>query len=324
VLREIVAAETGDPTAAPSTLFTPELHAEADGPNWHGLPALLVDTNDPAAGFLASLPAADPDTSLALLEGAPEVTLEVRLRRVRMQLDAGDVDAADQELDGIADDDPWEWRVSWYRGLVRLGREDARGAVRAFEVVYRAVPGELAPKLALGAAHEADGRLAPAAHWYDIVSHTDRAFTSAAFGLARCRLAADDLDGALVAYGRVPVSSSAHQAARIATAEALLDDRVPAGYDHVVAAAEVVRQLRVGSEQRAELTARVLSLALSVSLGQGLPADPLPVLDAAFEEQDLRIRLETAYRELARYFPDTEARFTCIDRANDVRPRTLI
>ena len=323
VLREIVTAETGNPTTASSTLFTPELRAEADGPEWAGLPALLVDTNDPAAGFLASLAAADPEASLALLDGAPEVTIEVRLRRVRVLLDAEDFDPAALELRRISDDDPWEWRAAWYQGLERLARDDARGAIPAFEAVYHAVPGELAPKLALGAAHELAGQYAEAGHWYDIVSRTDRAFPSAAFGLARCRLAVGDLDGTLVAYERIPSSSSAYHAAQIAIADALLDERGSTDPGRVTTAARVVAQLRAGSEERAQLTARVLSVALSVASSQGAPPDARPVLGASFDEPGLRVGLEAAYRDLARYASDTETRFTWIDRANDVRPRTL-
>jgi serine/threonine-protein kinase PknG len=53
VLREVVARRTGEPQPGPSNVF-------AGVPTDVGLPALLVDPADPAAGFLANLSAEDP------------------------------------------------------------------------------------------------------------------------------------------------------------------------------------------------------------------------------------------------------------------------
>ena len=49
-------------------------------------------------------------------------------------------------LDKIAVDDPWDWRVEWYRGLLAL--QAGAPAQSHFDVVVRAAPGELAPQLA--------------------------------------------------------------------------------------------------------------------------------------------------------------------------------
>ena len=70
--------------------------------------------------------------------------------------------------------------------------------------MYATLPGELAPKVAMAQAAESAGDIAVAAHWYDIVSATDPGFTGAVFGLARCRVAMGDLDGAVAAYDRIP------------------------------------------------------------------------------------------------------------------------
>ena len=60
ILREVVAAEDGTTLPAQSTHFTGDFHARTERPDWRTLPALRVATDDPAAGFLATLPAASP------------------------------------------------------------------------------------------------------------------------------------------------------------------------------------------------------------------------------------------------------------------------
>jgi serine/threonine-protein kinase PknG len=81
------------------------------------------------------------------------------------------------------------WRDDWQRGVAELvaGHYDtARGA---FEAVYDAVPGELAPKLALALTAEGVGDLGTAARLHELVWRTDPAYLGAAFGLARVHLA---------------------------------------------------------------------------------------------------------------------------------------
>ena len=325
VLREVVATDTGRASTATSAAFTPELRFDAVAPDWRALPALLVDTADPASGFLASLPAGTPAATIELLGAAPELTMEVRLRRVRELLDDERFGEARAEVTGMLDEDPWEWRARWYRALAGLAQSGLRGAIADLESVYDAVPGELAPKLALGAAHELAGNLAEAARWYDLVSRTDRSYTNAAFGLARCRLASGDLDGALDAYARIPDSASAHHAAQLATVGALVDGPTTPTVEQVRHAATVVATLRDGPE-RSGLTAQVLESALTLVTGNGTddaPPTEAPVLGCVFEETSLRFGLEHAYRDFARFAPDTETRFARIDRANELRPRTL-
>jgi len=56
-------------------------------------------------------------------------SVEVSLRLARTYLDAGDEAGGAQVLDAIAADDPWEWRVWWYRGLMALASGDPARAV---------------------------------------------------------------------------------------------------------------------------------------------------------------------------------------------------
>src|SRR5207302_9768186 len=140
-----------------------------------------------------------------------------------------------------------------------------------FESVYRAVPGELAPKLALGLACEfgrvPGGDMAAAGRWYEIVARTDPSITSASFGLARCRLDAGDRAGALAAYDRVPDTSSGYVDAQSARIRCLSrDGEGEPELQELLTAASSLETLPVEGEQRERLTADVLESALRMTL----------------------------------------------------------
>src|SRR4029077_2592170 len=116
----------------------------------------------------------------------------------------------------IRDADRWEWRAMWLQGVAELARDRPDRATTCLMEVYRAVPGELAPKLALGVAWECQGDHAAARSWYEIVSRTDTSYTTATFGLARCCLAGGDRAAALAAYDRVEETSSTYTDACVA------------------------------------------------------------------------------------------------------------
>ena len=324
VLREVVAQESGKRISASSDLFAPELRTATEAPDWRRLPTLLVASDDPAAGFLASLPTggASVDDTIALLAAAPESTVEVQLRHARLLVDAQRADEAATVLDKIADADPWEWRVAWYRGLLRLQRDEPARAVGEFDIVYRTVAGELTPKLAMAFALEQSGELDRAGAWYDTVSRTDPSYASAAFGLARCCHKLGDLPGTLEAYDRVPESANAYPRAQLAKADAMLGDDAPRTPAHVAAAAHVVEGLAPGVE-RARLEAALFELALGVVRETGDDPSAASILGHAFTDEELRFGLEAAYRTLARFAPTASERIELVDRANGARPRTL-
>jgi len=330
VLREIVAADQGAPWPEPSTTFTAELRSgSVELGDWRALPAPLIAVDDPAAAYLASLTVAvgDPDEILEVLALAPERTVEVQLREARALIDVDRFDDADTLLSEIAVADPWEWRVAWISGLTALARADHDRALAEFRSVYATLPGELAPKLAMGYAAECAGDEAAAAHWYDIVSNTDPSFTTAVFGLARCHTRLGDIGGAISAYERIPPTSSSYVDAQIAKTEALLDTRGRAvSIDDVVSAAAVVDRLPLASEHRARLTARVLGTALEiVQAGSPDGDDDLPVvLGCSLNETDVRFGLEATYRRLALQSPAGAERIALVDQANRLRPRTVL
>ena len=321
VLREVVAHETGAPVPARSTLFTADFRPRGDGPDRRLLPALRVDTDDPAAGYLATLAAAHPSELVAILRRAPERTVEVQLRLAQALIDAGRWDETAALLAEIEDRDPWEWRAHWYRGIAALARDEPAAAAASFELVYRAVPGELAPKLALAVSAEMAGDPAGAAGWYDIVSRTDSSYATAAFGLARCRLACGDRAGALAAYERVPESASAHDEAQTARVRCLLGGTP--GVADLRAAGEAIDALAIGSERRALLTAELLRAAVELVERDPAVSDPAVTLGGrALVDGDLRRGLERTYRALAAVAPTPAERIRLVDEANRVRPRT--
>jgi serine/threonine-protein kinase PknG len=325
VLREIVADQEGRAVPAPSQLFSGPLKGGHERPDWRALPRPQVDNDDPAAGYLATITAGDPQQMIAQLSAAPERTVEVELRHAAALIELGDWDAAEDLLAGLEAADRWEWRVDWYRGLAELARERPLLAGPRFATVYQSLPGELAPKLALGFAAESAGELAEAVRWYDIVSRTDPGFTAATFGLARCLLERGERAGALAAYERVPDSSSAHveaQTARIhslAAPEGAGDDRA----DELLVAGATLESLPVRGEQRARLQAELLEAALElVRRGGAFDDGRASLLGHRFLERDLRVGVERSYRELARWASSSAERIELVDRANQVRPRT--
>jgi serine/threonine-protein kinase PknG len=334
VLRQVLAAD-GQPRPAPSRLFTGELRTDlrADTPRWQDLPTPLIDLADEAAAFLASVTVTDPAEVLALLATAPGETLEVRLRALRAHIDLGVRDgdfgparaACDRLLAEAAGPGAGgDWRVAWYDGLLALATGDLDRARQRFDAVYAALPGELAPQLALGLTLELAGD-ADAAGYYDVVSRTDPAYTAAAAGLARCRLGAGDRSGAVEAYNRVPGTSSAYRISQVGAVRALVQAHPSAVPDGVslAAAAALIERLEIEAAQLAALRAELLEQALrTISGGAALPAAVLGATRAGeVRERDVRFALEDAYREMARAAHGPE-KIRLVDQANAVRPRT--
>jgi serine/threonine-protein kinase PknG len=324
VLREVVADEECHPVPAPSRLFTGPLRAGSQRPDWRQLPRPQVGTDDSGAGYLATMSAADPQQQLVQLRAAPEQSVEIQLRLAATMIELGDWTAADDQLAAIEAADAWEWRTSWYRGIAGLIRERPDEARTRFTTVYHALPGELAPKLALGLACELARDHAGAARWYDTVSRTDPAFTGAAFGLARCLLATDR-EGALAAYDRVPDSSSAYIDAQITRIRCLagLDQGDTPTVDDLLQAGAILEGLELDGEARVKLIAEVLEQALRIAQdGSTVPTRPVTLLGRELVERDLRLGLERSYRTLARGASSRAERIRLVDRANEARPRT--
>ncbi len=333
VLREMVAVQQGVPQPAPSALFGGDRLASliADGDETASetarpdvLPLPRIDPADPAASFLADLPD-DPDEALRLLTAAGdsvEASREFLLRQARSSIEAGR--PGTELLDGIAGQDPWEWRVSWWRGIEALRSGHYAEAAERFSAVWTELPGELAPKLAIALSAELAKDYDRAATLYDLVLAADNTYVSAAFGLARCRSAQGDRAGALAAYERVPTSSATYFDAQVASARMLIDHRhgAPAVAD-LASAAKTVERLQLDAAERTRLSAEILENALAVNAVTPVDAGTVTLFGAPLDDDKLRRRLEAVYREQARLAETTAERIALVDRANAVRPRTL-
>ncbi len=332
VLREITTVTDGTPRPSPSRWFggdrlTALLVADqalsVEEADWRVLPPLKVDPADPAAAFVEDVAEVDPAQRLDLIEraladGQVTETTELSLARaaalVELGRDPGPV------LDPVTAADPWEWRVEWYRSLHHLVTGQAAAAAEGFSRVWTEIPGELAPRVGAALAAEAAGEYDRAAELYERVISVDSAWVSAAFGLARCRAASGDRPGAVDAYRRVPVSSATYQDAQMASARALIDGAdVEVG--HLAEAASVIERLQLDAAERASVSAEILERALaSGSAGSA----SVQLFGHPLDEVGLRRGLESVYREQARLASDPDDKVRLVDRANAVRPRSLV
>jgi serine/threonine-protein kinase PknG len=351
VLREVLAADDGQPRPAFSTLFSGEMQA-IGGPASHaddtqavhelpsapevvaGLPVPVVDSADPAAGFLATLSTLEPAPRIAALTAAiagergtpPGVadSQETRLALARALIVSGDLAEASSVLDEAATRDEADWRITWYRGLLALRHGDPAAGRAAFDAVLEALPGELAPKLALGLAAEAAGDDRAAARLLEVIWAVDRSYVSAGFGLARIRMRAHDKAGAVGALTAVPQASSQYTAAQVTALRVRLapvDGHQWVSVGDLREAAAQLSRLQLDPGLRQRLTAELLLAALARVVA-GQPLDPGPLLGIEPNERAVRFGLEQSYRALARQAPDANRRIALVDLANTVRPRT--
>jgi serine/threonine-protein kinase PknG len=335
ILREEAAAR-GAAQPAISTVFGPDGVVGAGGhddevrPDWRQLPQPKADSGDPGVGFLLGLADGDPTTVVATLTSALAAddvppSPEVLLRLARAQLEAGDPAAAGSTLDRLGD--VRDWRVWWHRGLKALSEGHPAEAVDWFDPVYTDLPGEVAAKLALALAYEVAGDRVRAGDLYDMASRTDPSYVSGAFGLARVRLAVGDRERAVEALERVPAASSTHVAARIAAVRALASTvGVSAGPPTPVQAeraSTILDSLYLDPRRRALLACELYEAGLA-AVADGARAPSARVLGRPLAETPMREGLEATYRELARLAATPRERIELVDRANQVRPRTLL
>jgi serine/threonine-protein kinase PknG len=334
VLRQIVAIDGETPPPAASVLFASGGHPTGetnDGrplePSLRLLPALRVDLDDPAAPTLATLPTTNPAGIIERLEPMTPRTREIELQLARAHLESRHWDQAEALLAETERVDPMEWRVDWYRGLLALEKRDFGAARYAFDSVVDEIPGELIPRLALAITAEGMGDIDTAVTLYNIVSGTDPTITSAAFGLARCCKAVGQRAKAVAAYRRVPEASSAYTQAQMRAAGALLewaDDSAPSAAELADAGA-AIEALNLDAEQQVRLTRDLLESALGLLTDGRLASDESVTLaGVVLEEEPVRRGLEDAYRALARVAENEPERLKLVDRANDVRPRTMV
>ncbi len=377
VFRELRSLRTGVETFEPSPLFLRSAYA-LDGAlgsapplaHWAapGTPSPYAPPSPAEVAYRLPVPRPDRHDShhaelSRLADAAPEALLqhtgdwrdstEVHLLRCRLRLRTGDgPDAAERELwaaeESVGPEHaPYDWRLDWHRGLLALARDQVPVAERHFDRVYAAIPGEYAPKLALGYCAERLGRCHEALTFYEAVRLRNPSLGSAAFGAARTRLVLGgerSREQAVRELDAVPQHSRHRTAARTAA--------VRIGVEQVRTAErsgelperlrEVLRRLALlfhahgltGEEARTRLTLEVWE-AVQGALARGaldakeldaLAGDADPRLGLPPDEPGLRRDLSRLYLTLAHQAArsaapeDAAVAETLLDRAYEVRP----
>jgi serine/threonine-protein kinase PknG len=337
------------------------LWEEDEGKSVRALPLLKVDADDPGAStVLASATIPDPERRIEAYQGmlntlqdsgqrrpggtaapvqqpAPAATeqangsAELLLRIADASISQRVFEAAFQHLAQAETHDPFDWRVAWYRGKALLAQDKIAEALTEFDAVFGEVPGEVAPKLALGLCYEILGQDADAIAYYDSVLRTDVQMTSAAFGLARVHLRAGRRADAVAALEQIPASSVRFSQAQLALASVLTEQStngLPA-FDDLAKASEVIRGLQ-GMVEGIPLheTAADLYIAAATLAESKTPFSlAVPILDVAGKSsvreaiRAFRAGAEHELRVCAHYAQTREERVAYVDQANQVGPR---
>ncbi|MGW7408504.1 tetratricopeptide repeat protein [Streptomyces sp. NPDC054833] len=338
---------TARPAARPGELdiSPPPAHEVAAA-----LPQPVPDPADGAALLLDTFPPDAPDRVAEQWRresrlGTPETALwlcRAYLRSGRQ----GDAESWLHEAEAQlgAQDAKYDWRIAWHRGVLHLSKDEVSHAGSCFEAVYRALPGEYVPKLALGYCAERlresqaqrgtqgqrDPRTARAMKFHEAVWQRDSAHAAAAFGLARGHLASGRRDEAVRVLDHVPSTSRHHDAARIAAVRirtGTLDGRAPSVAD-LRDAVRRLPELRLDGgatdgESRARLVAEVRDNALGRRPPQGWGPDfPTGTVLGSGDEDTLRALLEQSFRHLAGQARTADEHGRLLDLANAVRPMT--
>ena len=203
----------------------------------------------------------------------------------------------DQAVKDMLAADPWEWRAVWVSGLAAMQAKNYRAAQQAFNAVYGQVPGELAPKLALGLACELGSEPDLAIRLYQTCASTDANYVApAAFGMARVHAARGDVQAAVAALDLVPPTSRSFTEARRLRALHLYEsaDSLPV----LSQAMSSIDGVRLDQVERAELTGQILQRALAPRADQG-PNTQIKIGTYPADDDSLRDGLEQTYRTLA-------------------------
>jgi serine/threonine-protein kinase PknG len=334
VLRS-VAGEGAELGPHDSALFAPDSDRTSDlnlsGRHADGVPKLRVDQEDAAAGvILAAGAVADAEKRFSLFQRArknfPD-SLELKLRIIDELVTLNRFEEAEVGMSEVQRASPNDWRVAWYRGRALLAQGKTQETLAAFQALADELPGEFAPKQALGIAYEASGDLDRAVRYYEAVCRADASFTSAALRLARCMEQKGDRAGAVAAYRRVPSASNRYTHAQMAVARILLMPPVGqrlASMEDLAEASAALESLDglVDGMEAHHLRADLLTSAAHSSVFASSAAQAIKILKIPFEEEGLRRAAEEEFRLCARQARTEEERILFVDQANAVRPLT--
>lgn len=338
VLREIVALQSG-PKPVDSKVFTSDhlIHATARQlvaqVDPHVLPTLRVNLEDKAASevirILSLMDEVQQVEELqALVTKYGDRAAEPRLRLAEVLIQNAGLMEKQRDalikttLDAVEAADPFDWRTSWLRGLYLVTNGDGTKALAYFERCYFEMPGELAPRLAMGLAAEIANNGEQALPYYDRVGRVDPAFVSAHAGAARCHAKAGRLMDAVSMLQRVPSNHVLHTQVQLGIAELLLT--YPDAIDASVmqkAETAVKSVLNTGGSVF-QIAGRLINLVVEKAKSINWPLN-MTFLGANFTEHTLRLAAEEQFRRAAKLAKSDQERHYWVSQANRVRPVTL-
>ncbi|WP_304453151.1 serine/threonine-protein kinase [Nocardiopsis sp. YSL2] len=340
VLREVLSDLQGTPHPAPSSLFGGENFTGATESGAHNadrmlsppspteaatlLPSPLIDPADPAAQHLRGFSSLAADELVPALHAMPAPTPETRLMLTRTLLTAGRHGEAMDVLQRFAEAVPGDWRTMWYLAVAELSTGRFHEAREHFDELYDHLPGEIAPKLGLAIACERVGEHETAARQYQTVWGTDHSFVSAAFGLARIRLAQGDRSAAIAVLDTVPELSSLYVQAQTALIAVLATPQRVTDAGDFVQAGRRLERIGLDGESADRLATRVLEAALAWLGTGGRAPEGLSLLGDRFTGHGVRTNLDRRYRVLASRATRASERYELVDKANSLRPVTLL
>ncbi|HXA47062.1 MAG TPA: tetratricopeptide repeat protein, partial [Burkholderiaceae bacterium] len=338
VLREIVSLKSG-PKPADSKVFTGDrlIGGEANdlinAPNPLLLPALRVNLEDKAANeiirVLSLMDAKQQVQELrALVSKYGDRATEPRLRLVEALIQNADVPLQDRQaiiektLTEVETANVFDWRANWYRGVWLLSQGRGEQAMAQFERCYFEMPGELAPRLAMGMAAELAGNVEQALPYYDRVGQVDPAFVSAHAGAARCHAKAGRLHDAITMLQRVPTAHAMHVQSQLAIGEMVL--AYPEHVDQaVMKESETAVQAALSHGGSAfQIAGRLCALAIRNAQKIAWPKR-VAFLGFEFSDHGLRLGAEQQFRLAAKQSQSDADRVYWVSQANGVRPVTL-
>ncbi len=335
VLREIVAQATQVPRPATSSLFGGDMLAMTIGGNFdligvdsQQLSSVILNSSDPAVQVVLNTTAmADLQQRASRLKQLGQQfpdSQEAPLQLANTLIDLEQYELALKFLVQLKEKQGWDWRIAWYTGKLHLATGQAQKAQEAFNEVYSELPGELAPKVALGLAAEQLKQFDWAIKLYNTVSLTDPSYVTATFGLARCLAMTGKRAEAVKALDRVPSTSSIYVRSQVEKARLLVSDQIqPPAASDLKQAAAVIEATSLEGVEKHRLTCDLFQTALSLVTSNAIQPDPaVHLLGQSLQEVKLRSGLEHSLRAIAHLAVGDE-KIRLVDEANRVRPRTL-
>ncbi len=333
VLREVVAMETKKPCPSVSQLFSGDrLVTQVQGAldpirsTYHQVPLSVIDSTDPAAQVIVG-GASDPVHQIArmnqILERIPS-SIDAKLHLAYQYIHLNQAAKAEGLLKEVQTQDPWDWRSSWYLGMLRMAQNDPKAAIGQFNQVYADLPGELAPKLALGLAHEAAGDPERAIDFYELVWRTNPEYVTSAFGLARCQnVLKQDRSKVVSPLQQVPSSSSLYVRSQAEIARIWSSPQVGnPTIDQLRQASKTIEQMSLEGLERDRLKSQVLTTTLTLLQDKTIAPDGnITILGQGLDETKIRAGLEQVLRSMA-HLSEGDDRIRLVDEANRVRPKT--